>query len=383
MPSWTSIKPREAIASSAADGPLSQTEKGSLMPWNDGGGSRKSGDHNQRPDLEKLLKRGQDKFKQVMPGGGSGMPSSFGFLLVVVLAAIAAFYAFTFRVNPDELGVVMRFGKPVRQEPPGLHFRMPYPIDEVRLPKVTRQNIIEIGMRSGTGGRGVTSVREESLMLTGDENIVDINFVVFWRIQDALKYLFNIQNPAVTVKEVAESAMREVVGQSNIQPLLTGARQKTEQAVQKLMQDVLDFYGAGIRVDQVQLQKVDPPTQVIDAFRDVQAAATDKERLQNEAASYGNRIVPEARGEAERILQGARAYREQSVAEATGQTARFLKIYEEYKKAPEVTRTRMYLETMERVLGGTDKIILDSKSARGAVPFLSLDQLQPRKEEKK
>src|SRR5436190_11390213 len=355
--------------------------KASLMPWNESGGSRRNGGSpHQRPDLEELLKRSQHKLKQAMPGGPN-LSGSLVFGMVVVFAAIAAFFAFTFRVNPDELGVVMRFGKPVRQEPPGLHFRMPYPIDEVRLPKVTRQNIIEIGMRSGTGGRGVTSVREESLMLTGDENIVDINFVVFWRIQDALKYLFNIQNPAVTVKEVAESAMREVVGQSNIQPLLTGARQKTEQAVQKLMQDVLDFYGAGIRVDQVQLQKVDPPTQVIDAFRDVQAARADQQRLQNEAFSYANRIVPEARGEAERILQGARAYKEQTVAEATGQTARFLKVYEEYKKAPEVTRKRMYLETMERVLGGTDKIILDSKGGQGVVPFLPLEQLQNKKRE--
>src|SRR5207248_6708402 len=209
-------------------------------PW----GSGPTGGSPKQPDLEELLKRGQDKFKQVMPGG-SGLPGSFMFPVIVVLGAFLAFYAFTFRVSPDELGVVMRFGKPVRQEPPGLHFRLPYPIDEVRLPKVTRQNIIEIGMRTGLTARGasgaVTNVREESLMLTGDENIVDINFVVFWRIQDALKYLFNIQNPAVTVKEVAESAMREVVGQSNIQPLLTGARQKTEQAVQKLMQDVLDF----------------------------------------------------------------------------------------------------------------------------------------------
>jgi membrane protease subunit HflK len=173
------------------------------------------------------------------------------------------------------------------------------------------------------------------------------------------------------------------VGQSDIQPLLTGARQKTEQAVQKLMQDVLNQYGAGVHVDQVQLQKVDPPSQVIDAFRDVQAAATDKERLQNEAASYTNRIVPEARGEAERILQGARAYREQTVAEATGQTARFLKIHEQYKKAPEVTRTRMYLETMERVLGGSEKIIIDTKHGQSVVPFLSLDQMPSRKEEKK
>ena len=247
-------------------------------------------------------------------------------------------------------------------------------------PKVTRQNIIEVGMRAGTGP-GVSYVRDESLMLTGDENIVDVNFVVFWRIRDAQQYLFNMQNPEVTVKEVAESAMREVVGQSDIQPILTGARQKTEQAVQTLMQDVLDHYDAGIRVDQVQLLKVEPPTQVIDAFRDVQAAAADKERLQNEAASYASRIIPEARGDAERILQGARGYREQSVAEATGQSARFLKIYEEYKKAPEVTRKRMYLETMERIMSGTDKIIVDTKRGQGVIPYLPLRALGKRKED--
>jgi membrane protease subunit HflK len=349
-------------------------QNGGRGPWGPG----PSGGPDKQPNLDELLKRGQDKLKQVMPGG-SGLHGTFIFLILVVLAAIAAFFVFTFRVAPDELGVVMRFGKVERQEPPGLHFRLPYPIDEVRLPKVTRQNIIEIGMRSGAA-RSVRPVLEESLVLTGDENIIDINYVVFWRIRDAQKYLFNIQNPETTVKEVAESAMRDVVGQSNIQPLLTGARQKTEQAVQKLMQDVLDRYGAGISIDQVQLQKVDPPTQVIDAFRDVQAARADQERLQNEAGSYANRVIPEARGDAERILQGARAYREQTVAEATGQAARFLKVYEEYKKAPEVTRKRMYLETMERVLGGTDKIIIDSKRGQGVVPFLSLDQLQKPKE---
>jgi len=349
------------------------------MPWGNGGGRGRGG--SPRPDdLEDLLRRSQDKLRQVMPGGG-GRPGSLRFLLVAVIIAVAAFFAFTFRVDPDELGIVMRFGKPVRSEPPGLHFRQPYPIEEVRLPKVTRQNIIEIGMRSSEVSRGVLRVPEESLMLTGDENIVDINFVVFWRIKDATKYLFNIQKPEVTVKEVAESAMRDIVGQSNIQPLLTGARQKTEQAVQKLMQNVLDFYGAGVSIDQVQLQKVDPPSQVIDAFRDVQAARADKERLQNEAGSYANRVVPEARGEAERILQGAIAYKEQTVAEATGQAARFLKVFDEYKKAPEVTRKRMYLETMERVLGNADKIILDSKGGRAAAPFLPLDQLQRHKEE--
>jgi membrane protease subunit HflK len=217
-------------------------------------------------------------------------------------------------------------------------------------------------------------------MLTGDENIVDIHFVVFWRIRDAQKYLFNIQSPEITVKDVAESAMRDIVGQSDIQPLLTGARQKTEQAVQKLMQDVLDSYGAGVSIDQVQMQKVDPPTQVIDAFRDVQAARADQVRLQNEAGSYASRVVPEARGDAERILQGAQAYKEQTVAEATGQAARFLKVYDEYKKAPAVTRTRMYLETMERVLGGTDKIIIDTKGGLGAVPLLPLDQLNKKRD---
>jgi len=296
------------------------------------------------------------------------------------MAAIVSFYAFTFRVNADELGVVLYLGKPDRQEPPGLHFRLPYPIEEVRLPKVTRQNIIEIGIRAAAPGRSAVGVPEESLMLTGDENIVDIQFVVFWRIKDALKYLFNIQNPDITVKDVAQSAMRDVVGQSNIQPLLTGARQKTEQAVQKLMQEVLDSYQSGVRIDEVRLQKVDPPTQVIDAFRDVQAARADRERLQNEAQAYASRVVPEARGDAERIVQAARGYKMQTVAEATGQTARFLKVLEEYKKAPEVTRRRLYLETMERVLGGTDKIIIDGKAGQGVVPFLQLDQPQKRKE---
>jgi membrane protease subunit HflK len=346
------------------------------MPWTNRGDDHKTSDRRGlagADDLENLLKRSQDRFKRLMPGG-SRQSGSIAFVGIVVLGAIIAFYAFTFRVDPDELGVVTLFGKPIRQEPPGLHFRLPYPIEEVHLPKVTRQNIIEVGVRTSAGARRGSELSQESLMLTGDENIVDVNFVVYWHIkpEDVQAYLFNIQNPEVTVKEVAQSAMREVVGQNNIQPILTEARQKTEQGVQKLMQDILDYYKAGIRVDQVRLQKVDPPTQVIDAFRDVQAARADQERLQNEAYTYSNSVVPEARGEAERILQGARAYKEQTVAEANGQTARFIKVYDEYKKAPEATRTRMYLETMERVLSGTDKIILDSRGGQGVVPFLSL-----------
>ena len=337
------------------------------MPWNNqDGNGREAGGLQQEPDIEELLKAKQRKLKPMMPGG-PGIPGSIPIIAAIILAATVAFFSFTFRVNPDELGVVTRFGKITRQESAGLHFRMPYPIDEVRLPKVTRQNIIEIGMATRT--RGGLSRAGGGLMLTGDENIVDVTLVVLWRIDDALKYLFNIRNPDTTVREVAESAMREVVGQSDLQPILTAARQRTERAVQKLMQDVLDRYGAGIRVDRVQLLKADPPTQVIDAFRDVQAATTDKETLQNQASAYAGRTIPEARGEAEAILQRAKGYRQQTVAEATGQAARFVSVLGEYKKAPDVTRKRLYLETMERVFGSADKIIIDTQDV---VPFLSL-----------
>jgi membrane protease subunit HflK len=220
---------------------------------------------------------------------------------------------------------------------------------------VTRQNVVQIGLA------GVT--------LTGDENIVNVTLVAQWRIEDAVKYLFNIQNPDTTVQQVAESAMREVVGQSDLRPVLTVGRRKTEQAVLKLVQDVLDLYGAGIRVERVQLLKADPPSEVLDAFRDVQAASTDKEALQSQASAYASRMIPEARGEAEAILQRAKAYQQQATAEATGQSARFVKILEEYQKAPDVTRKRLYLETMERLFGSADKIIIDSN---GVVPFLSL-----------
>jgi membrane protease subunit HflK len=289
-----------------------------------------------------------------------------------------------FRVDPDELGIVLRFGEYVRDAKPGLNYHLPYPVESALTPKVTRVNRIDIGMRSGDDLRRGSATRsvdvpEESLMLTGDENIVDVDFSVFWLIKPdgAGDYLFNIQQPEGTVKAVAESAMREVVGHSDIQPILTGARATIETAVQELMQRTLDHYAAGIQVTQVQLQKVDPPAQVIDSFRDVQAARSDAERAQNEAQTYANRVVPEARGRAAQITQAAEAYREQTVAEATGQTSRFLKVYDEYKKAPDVTRERMYLETMERLFNGTDKIIMDSGSGSqsGVVPYLPLNEL--------
>ncbi len=357
-------------------------------PWGSGGGGPwggggQGGGNNQQPDLEAILKRGQDKLKQFQQG--SGLPGPLLLLLGALATAFVAFYAFTFRVNPDQLGVVMRFGQFVRQEGPGLHFRLPFPVEEVRLPSVTRQNIIEVGKRISSGsaaGRGAAA-NDSSLMLTGDENIVDLSFVVYWRIrpEKVQDFLFNIQNPELTVREVAESAMREVVGQSNLQPLLTEGRQKTEAAVQKLMQDVLDFYGSGIKIDQIQLREVDPPAQVITAFRDVQAARNERDTLQRQAQTYADRIIPGAKGEADRILAGAQGYRDQTVAEATGQASRFVKIYDEYKKAPDLTRQRMFLEMQERVLNGADKIILDNKGG-GVVPYLPLDQLQrPRKPE--
>lgn len=310
-----------------------------------------------------------------MPGG-SGPPGLLILLLMLGGIAVVGYFAFFFIVRADEVGVVTRFGKIDREQPPGIHWRLPYPIEEVRLPKVTTQNITEIGAGRGTG----RDVAAESLMLTGDENIVLVGFTVRWRINNAQKYLFNIQKPEEAVREVAESAMREVVGQSNSKQLMTEARLKTEEAVQKLMQKVLDNYGSGIVVEQITMRKSEPPAQVIDAFRDWSAAPTDKEKDQNEAYKYGNKIVKEAEGEAQRILLTAKGYQQQAVAEAQGQTARFLKVYEEYKKAPDVTRKRLYLETMERVLGGAEKIILDGKAGQGVVPFLPLDQFQKRKE---
>jgi membrane protease subunit HflK len=358
------------------------------MPWSNqsGGGGWKGGSGgpwgprpggpNQQPDLEEILRRGQDRIRQAMPSGRLGGP--FAAMLAIALIALVGFFGFTVRVNPEELGVVLRFGKFVRLLPPGLNFRWPYPIEVVELPKVTRVNRIELGMRGSAENRetsaAVRDVPEESLMLTGDENIVDVDFVVFWRISDAPKFLFNIQDPEMTVKDVAESAMREIVGQSDIEPLLTEARAKTEAAVQALMQKTLDSYGAGVQVTQVQLQKVDPPAQVIDAFRDVQAARADQERLQNEAQAYANRIVPEAKGEAERILQAAQGYRDKVVAESKGEADRFTKIYQQYKLAPDVTRKRMFLETMERVLSDTDKVIVDEKAGSGVVPYLPLSE---------
>ncbi|MCS0497539.1 FtsH protease activity modulator HflK [Ancylobacter sp. MQZ15Z-1] len=353
-------------------------------PW--GTGPQSPGPNS--PDLEDLIRRGQEKLRSAMPGGfGSGK----GIILVVALAIVAWLLSGFYRVEPDEQGVVLRFGRFVATSNPGLNYHLPYPIETVLTPQVTRVNRIDIGIRTGDDprrGAAMRDVAEESLMLTGDENIVDVDFAVFWMVKPAAagstedigaaNFLFNVQNPEGTIKAVAESAMREVVGRTNIQPILTGARQNIETAVHELMQKTLDDYQSGVLITQVQLQKVDPPQQVIDSFRDVQAARADAERLQNEAQAYANRVVPEARGEAARITQGAEGYKERAVIEARGQASRFLSVLAEYQKAPEVTRQRLYLETMERVFGGMDKVIIDQKaSGNGVVPYLPLGALSP------
>jgi modulator of FtsH protease HflK len=355
-------------------GPWGAGPKG---PW--GSGSPPSG--SSPPDLEELLRRGQDKLRTVLPGGNL---SGRGIALIALAAVALWGFSGFFRVEPDELGLVMRFGKYLRDAKPGLNYHIPYPVESVEMVKVTRVNRIDIGMRLVEDLRRGTQMRdvpEESLMLTGDENIVDVDFAVFWVVkpQGAGAYRFNISNPEGTVKAVAESAMREVVGRSDIQPILTGARQNIETGVAELMQKTLDNYNSGIQITQVQMQKVDPPAQVIDSFRDVQAARADGERAQNEAQTYANRVIPEARGRAAQVTQSAEAYREQTVAEAKGQAGRFSKVYDEYKKAPDVTRQRMYLETMERLFGGTDKIIVDqAQGGQGVVPYLPLPELRNR-----
>lgn len=316
-----------------------------------------------------------------MPGGfGTGKGLGLAALVVLGLWMASGVY----RVQQNELGVVLRFGEFVRTEEPGLRWHLPAPIETVFRPPVTNVNRLEIGFRSvGDGRRGGAErdVPDESLMLTGDENIIDIDFTVFWQIRraEANFYLFNIRDPELTVRKAAESAMREVIGQTDIQPALTEARQRIEVRTREILQDMLNDYQAGIDITQVQLQKVDPPAPVVDAFNDVQRARQDRERLRNEAEAYRNDIIPRARGEAERLIQEASAYREQVVSLAQGDAQRFISVLEAYNVNPEVTAKRMYLETMQEVLGSTNKIIMDGgENGAGVLPYLPLDQLTNR-----
>ena len=350
-------------------------------PWGSPpGGKNGSGRGGRRPpNIDEVVEKIQKLINKLIPGGkfGGGKPIIFGLILLIVVWAFSGLY----RVLPDEQGVVLRFGKFTSTTQPGLNYHIPYPIETVLTPKVTKVNRIDIGFRSASdSGRtsGIGDVAEESLMLTGDENIVNIDFSVFWVIKDAGKYLFKIQSPVVTVKAAAETAMREVIAKSKLQSILTEGRSKIEIETQEIAQSLLDEYESGIQLTQVQTQKADPPDEVIDAFRDVQAARADMERSKNEAEAYQNDVIPRARGEAAKILQEAEAYKKQVVAAAEGEASRFVAIHNEYVKAKQVTQERMYLETMEKVLADIDKVIIDRK-AGGVVPYLPLPELSKKK----
>lgn len=341
-------------------------------PWGRGSGGGGSGQ--KPPDLEEIIRLGQDRFKRFLPSGGIG-GLGFGIILAVVVGLWMA--TGLYRVQPDEQGVVLQFGKWVTTTQPGLRWHLPYPIETVETPSVENIQAIDIGFQATGVARDRSQRRdvpEESLMLTGDQNIIDIDFTVQWKIADAGKYLFNIRDQEATVKIAAESAMREIIGRTDIQPALTEARQDVEAKTRTLLQSMLNEYDAGIEITQVQLQEVLPPAPVIDAFDDVQRARQDLDRLRNEADAYRNDVLPRARGEAQRMIQEAQGYRERLQNEAEGEAQRFLSVYTAYKDNPEVTKRRMYLETMQNVLGDIDKVILDK--GQGVVPYLPLNELR-------
>jgi len=365
--------------------PKHSRERTGHMPWsNQGGGGWQSGGPQgpwgrgpggpQPPDLEELLRRSQQRMKQIIPGGVSG---ARGFALVAILVIAVWAASGFYRVLPDEQGVELVFGKWEATTPPGLNYNFPAPIGEVYTPKVTFVNRVEIGYRDEGGTSGVgRQVPTESLMLTGDENIIDINFVVNWIIKDAGLFLFNIRYPEQTVKDVAESAMREVIGRKDLGFLLTQGRNVVEVETLDLMQRILDEYGAGVQVTQVQLQKVDPPAAVIDAYRDVQAAKADKERFVNQAQAYRNSILPVAQGEAEKLRQEAEAYKQEAINRALGEASRFSAVYDQYAQAKDVTKRRIYIETMQEILHNMSKIIVDtSGGTQGILPYLPLPEL--------
>ncbi|WP_159710468.1 FtsH protease activity modulator HflK [Geminicoccus flavidas] len=355
-------------------------------PWAPRPGGGGGGGGSQPPDLEELIRKSQERVRQLFPGGGGGggggLPSTPVIATIAGLAVGAWLLSGFYFVQPEEKGVELVFGHLNAVTDSGLNYNWPWPIGSVLKPQVTRVNRVEVGFRSSgvtqAGSRvNAREVPEEALMLTGDENIVDINFVVFWRISDPALYLFNIRDPADTVKATSESAIRELVGQTPIAEVTTEGRRQIEERGREIIQSLMNDYGAGVVIDEVQLQKADPPQEVIDAFRDVQRAMADRERAQNEAEAFANDIIPRARGEAERILQEGQAYQQEQVARAQGEAQRFLSVLAEYRGAQEVTRQRLYIETMESVLNGTEKVVIDQPgNGQSVVPYLPLPELQ-------
>ena len=338
-------------------------------PWGQGGGG------GQPPqDIDAIIRQGRDAWRRMMPGGGASSGRTLT-LLVLVFGLIWAATGF-YRVNPQQQGVVLRFGEWVRTSPPGLHYHLPFPIESVLTPEVTSDNRIEIGFRDVSGNSSSRrDIADESQMITGDENIVDIDFVVFWRIADAGQYLFNLAEPDQTIKVTAEAVMREIIGRTAIQTALTEGRQDIQVQARQQLQDLLNEYGAGVRVRDVQLLAVDPPADVIDAFNEVQRARQDRDRLKNEAEAFSNDIVPRARGEAAKLVSEAEAYQAEVVNRASGDASRFDQIFQAYLKDKAVTKERIYIETVEEIFSNVDKIIIDSEAGSGVVPYLPLKEL--------
>ena len=358
------------------------------MPWkenNNGGpwGGKPSGNNGQGNKTSKKRKdinfdRFFDNFKNQIKNNFGSNKKNFvsAILILIILWLLTGFY----KVNANEQGVVLRFGEWVRTTLPGLHYHLPYPIERAKTPKVTKVNKTEIGFRELNNTQRM--LLEESLMLTGDENIVDINFSVFWVINDAGKYLFKLRNPDASIKSISESVMREVIGNTPIADALAERRQEIEMLSLDKIQNVLDKYESGIKVTQLQLQKVDPPDQVIDSFRDVQRARADKEKVINEAIAYKNDIIPRARGESEQIIQKAEAYKREVVARSEGDAQRFESVLKSYKNNEDVTKNRIYLETLEGILQNATKVIIDTKQGSGVLPYLPLPEIRKKNKKK-
>ncbi|MBF0610869.1 MAG: FtsH protease activity modulator HflK [Magnetococcales bacterium] len=347
------------------------------MPWsgNDGGQQGPWGSAPkppQPPDVEKVIQMAKERLSGRMPQGGRSWPFLGG------LAFIFWMGSGIYTVAPDEQGVVLRFGKFQEVTTPGPHFHLPYPIESVYKPKVTQVQRIEIGYRSRN--RNMADVPVESLMLTGDENIIDIDMSVQFQIKDAVNFLFEVRNPSndpdKMVRDAAETAIRQVIGRNSIDEALTSGKEKIQAFTKQTMQEILDSYTSGIQIIGVQLQQVAPPSEVIHAFKDVASAREDRERAINEAQGYANDILPRANGEASRIIQEAEAYKKSKRIRAEGDVARFSALYEEYSKAKDITEARIYLETMEEVLSNVHKVIMESGNSSGVLPYLPLDRMR-------
>ena len=363
---------------SGQGGPWGNRPTGPSKGNGQGGGSGSNQDPS--AELEALIRRSQDSLKNAL-GGGAGNGGSGAMIAVFAFLGFAFWCASgVYRVDPDELGVVSRFGKYDRTTPPGLNYHMPYPIETVATPRVTTINREEIGFRSSGGyNKAETrqSVPEESLMLTGDKNIVSAQFEVQWRINDAKRYLFNLRDPDLMVRPVAETVMREVMGNTPLSLALSDKRQAVAEKTRAQMQEIMEKYETGIEVFEVNLLAVDAPDPVVDAFIDVLAAQQEKETLRNQALKYRDGIIPVAQGQVEKLVKEAEAYKQAVVSKSSGDAARFNSVYNAYVLAKDVTRRRIYLETMADIMPGMSKIVVDEKAGRGsAMPYFPLNDMK-------